>query len=84
MVVKKYSHHTNANHEVIPDNKENILSRNFEAENIRQKWCMDITYIHVLKEGWTYLASVMDLCNRKIVGYTYDTSIIHKKIKRKV
>ena len=31
----------------------------------------DITYIHVLKEGWTYLASVMDLHDRKIIGYSY-------------
>lgn len=34
-----------------------------------------ITYIHVLKGGWTYLASVMDLCSRKIVGYAYGTSM---------
>lgn len=32
-------------------------------------------YIHVLKEGWTYLASVMDLCSRKIIGYAYGTSM---------
>lgn len=73
VVVKKYNHH--ANHGTVPDNKENILSRNFEAESINQKWCTDITYIHVLKEGWTYLASVMDLCSRKIIGYAYGTSM---------
>lgn len=28
-----------------------------------------------LKEGWTYLASVMDLCSRKIIGYAYGTSM---------
>ncbi len=27
------------------------------------------------KEGWTYLASVMDLCSRKIIGYAYGTSM---------
>lgn len=73
IVVKKYNHH--ANHGAIPDNKENILKRDFEAETINQKWCTDITYIHVLKEGWTYLASVMDLCSRKIIGYAYGTSM---------
>ncbi len=51
--------------------KENILNRDFTATDINQKWCTDITYIHVLKEGWTYLASVMDLFSRKIVGYAY-------------
>lgn len=29
----------------------------------------------MLKEGWTYLASAMDLCSRKIIGYAYGTSI---------
>lgn len=73
VVVKKYNHH--ANHGTVPDNKKNILERNFEAESINQKWCTDITYIHVLKEGWTYLASVMDLCSRKIIGYAYGTAM---------
>ena len=70
--VKKYNHH--ANHGRVPNDKENILKCDFEAETINQKWCTDITYIHVLKEGWTYLASVMDLCSRKIIGYAYGTS----------
>ncbi len=38
---------------------------------INEKWVTDITYIHVLKKGWIYLASVMDLNNRKIIGYSY-------------
>lgn len=73
VVVKKYNHY--ANHGTAPDGKENILNRDFTAETICQKLCTDITYIHVLKEGWTYLASVMDLCSRKIIGYAYGTSM---------
>ncbi|MDD4112292.1 MAG: IS3 family transposase [Herbinix sp.] len=37
--------------------------------------CTDITYIHTLRDGWTYLASVMDLFSRKIIGYAYGTSM---------
>ncbi len=73
VVVKKYSHH--ANHGSILDDKVNILERDFGTETINPKWCTDITYIHVQKEGWTYLASVMDLCSRKIIGYAYGTSM---------
>lgn len=73
MVIKKYNHH--GNHGTILEDKANILNRDFEAETINQKWCTDITYIYVQKEGWTYLASVMDLCSRKIIGYAYDTSM---------
>lgn len=64
-----------ANNTKVPEDKENILKRNFEAASINQKWCTDITYIYVLKEGWTYLASVIDLCSRKIIGYAYGTSM---------
>lgn len=73
VVVKKYNHH--ANQGAIPDNKENILKRDFDTNTINEKWCTDITYIYVLKEGWTYLASVMDLCSRKIIGYAYGISM---------
>ena len=59
VVVKKYNYH--ASHGSIPDDKENILRRDFGTETINQKWCTDTTYIHVQKEGWTCLASVMDL-----------------------
>ena len=71
MAVKKYSRH--ASHSSIPDDKVNILKRDFRTETINPKWCTDITCIHVQKEGWTYLASVMDLCSRKITGYAYGT-----------
>lgn len=73
VVVKKYNHH--ADHGSVPDDKENILKRDFEAGMVNRKWCTDITYIHVQKEGWIYLASVMDLCSRKIIGYAYGTSM---------
>lgn len=69
VVIKKYHHQSEKG--IIPDNKENILKQDFTATTINQKWCTDITYIHVLREGWTYLASVMDLYNRKIIGYAY-------------
>ena len=35
----------------------------------------DITYIHVKLVGWAYLASVMDLYSRKILGYYYGQKI---------
>lgn len=73
VVVKKYNHH--ANHGTFPEGRENILNRDFQAATVNEKWCIDITYIHVWKEGWTYLASVMDLCSRKIIGYAYATSM---------
>jgi len=46
---------------------ENILNREFSAESPNQKWAVDITFIHT-GQGWLYLAGVMDLCSRMIVG----------------
>lgn len=69
VVIKRYNHH--ANNGKIPNDKENILSRDFSTTTMNEKWVTDITYVYVLKEGWTYLASVMDLHNRKIIGYAY-------------
>ena len=69
VVVRKYKYQNNQGK--VPNDKKNILNRDFTTTTINQKWVTDITYIHVLKEGWTYLASVMDLYNRKIIGYSY-------------
>lgn len=57
------------------ENKENMLSRDFTTTNINQKWVTDFTYIHTIKDGWCYLASVMDLHSRKIVGYAMSKNI---------
>lgn len=47
---------------------DNLLQRNFSATAVNQKWVGDITYIWT-DERWLYLATVMDLYSRKIVGY---------------
>jgi transposase InsO family protein len=47
---------------------QNVLDRQFHAELPDQKWAVDITYIPTA-EKWMYLAGVMDLCSRKIVGW---------------
>jgi putative transposase len=47
----------------------NVLDRQFKAELPNQKWAVDITYIPT-DQGWLYLAGVIDLCSRKIVGWS--------------
>jgi len=46
----------------------NLLDRAFTAALPNRKWTADITYIFT-DEGWLYLAGVMDLCSRKIIGW---------------
>lgn len=47
----------------------NLLDRDFKAEVPDQKWVVDITYVPT-DEGWLYLAGVLDLCSRRIVGWS--------------
>jgi len=72
IVVKKFRYHSEKSSS---DERENILNRDFSTTSINQKWCTDITYIYTIKDGWTYLASVMDLHSKKIIGYSCDTSM---------
>lgn len=53
---------------------ENILWRDFKASKPNEKWTTDITYIWV-KDQWMYLATVMDLYSRKIVGWSLDLTM---------
>ncbi|ABC29374.1 Transposase and inactivated derivatives [Hahella chejuensis KCTC 2396] len=47
---------------------ENLLQQDFKATAINQKWAGDITYLWT-KEGWLYLAVVLDLFSRQIIGW---------------
>jgi transposase InsO family protein len=73
---------TDANHD--QPIARNILDRQFQAELPDQKWAVDITYIPT-GEGWLYLAGVIDLCSRKIVGWSMadhmETSLVSQALK---
>jgi transposase InsO family protein len=63
---------TNSKHgdPIAPD----LLQQNFSAEKPNEKWVGDITYIETA-EGWLYLAMVLDLYSRKIVGWAFADSL---------
>ena len=58
---------------------ENVLWRDFKADAPNQKWTSDITYIWVDKQ-WLYLATVMDLNSRRIVGWALDIDMTEKLV----
>ena len=64
---KKFKATTNSKHNnpVAP----NLLNQNFKAKEKNLVWAGDITYIWT-KEGWLYLAAILDVCTRKIVGWS--------------
>ena len=60
----------NKRHPVAP----NVLRRNFVSDRPNQKWLADITYIPTL-EGWLYLAGILDLYSRRVVGWAMSDRI---------
>ena len=53
---------------------ENVLDRQFSAEAPNQKWVADFTYIWTA-EGWLYVAAVIDLFSRRVVGWSMSTTM---------
>ena len=52
----------------------NVLARGFKVSEPNQKWSGDITYLKT-KEGWLYLAVLLDLFSRRVVGWSVDDSL---------
>jgi len=52
----------------------NILRRDFNATGIDQKWCSDITHVPT-SQGWLYLAVVLDLYSRAVIGWAMGSKI---------
>lgn len=63
---RKFVHTTDSKH-ALPVSP-NVLNRQFEQTLPNQVWVRDITYIRT-RSGWLYLAAVLDLHSRKIVGW---------------
>lgn len=51
-----------------PASAPDLIGREFRAELPDQRWCGDITYVKTW-QGWAYLATVIDLYSRKVVGW---------------
>ncbi len=58
-----------------------MLGRNFVAYRPNEKWVADVTYIPT-REGWLYLATVLDLYSRKIVGWSMSDRLVSKLAQR--
>jgi len=63
---KKYKATTDSNHafNIAP----NLLNRDFHADGPNQKWAGDISYVWT-REGWLYLAVILDLHSRRVIGW---------------
>jgi transposase InsO family protein len=71
-VRKKFKRTTDSRHKfpVAP----NLLNQQFQADRPNKIWCSDITYLWTL-EGWLYLAVIIDLFSRKVVGWAVNSQL---------
>ena len=56
---------------------DNLLNQRFYADEANKIWVSDITFIRT-REGWLYLAAILDVFNRKIVGWSIDSKLSHE------
>lgn len=75
---RKFKVTTNSKHN-LPINP-NVLERNFTAKAPNTRWVTDITYVPT-GEGWLYLAVILDLFSRKVVGWAMDNRMTTELIK---
>jgi putative transposase len=65
----------------------NVLNRDFAADAPNRKWVTDITYLPTAK-GWVYLAVVLDLFGRKVVGWAIgdplETTLVTDALRRAI
>ncbi len=52
----------------------NVLDRTFEADAPKGKWIADFSYI-LTAEGWLYVAAVIDLQSRRMVGWSMSAAM---------
>jgi putative transposase len=69
---RKYKATTNSAH--YKPVAENLLNQKFKVAELNKIWVSDITYIWT-KEGWLYLAIILDLYSRRIVGWSMSENI---------
>ena len=79
VVVKKYK----PNHNGKQDGRfyNNIVNQKFTASKPNEVWTGDITYIKT-DQGWVYLATVIDLYNKEVVGYSVSKNIDSELVKK--
>jgi putative transposase len=76
---RKYRNTTNSDHN--RTRCENVLRREFRRQRTNEVWSSDITYIRT-DEGWLYLAAVIDIYSRKVIGWQLNKNLNSDLVER--
>ncbi|WBL24252.1 IS3 family transposase [Zunongwangia sp. HGR-M22] len=69
---RKFKTTTNSNHKY--PTAPNLLNQCFNVARANQVWVSDITYVQT-KQGWSYLTVIIDLFNRKVIGWALSDTL---------
>jgi putative transposase len=78
-IFRKYRNTTQSDHQ--REKSGNLLNRAFSRQRVNEAWASDITYIRTA-EGWLYLAAVMDIYSRKVIGWQLDKTLSSDLVER--
>lgn len=78
-IFRKYRNTTQSEHQ--REKSANLLNREFNRGMPNEVWTSDITYIRTT-EGWLYLATIMDIYSRKVIGWQLDKSLNSGLVER--
>ena len=81
VVLKKYKPYSIK--KILSRYAENIVNQNFTTNEPNQIWVSDITYIKT-RLGWYYLAAIIDLYNREVIGYSTSKNIDTELVKQAI
>ncbi len=76
IIRKKYVVTTDSKHKYSV--VENLLNRQFNVKEANEAWVSDLTYVHT-QEGWVYLTTVVDLFDRKVIGWALSHTMMAKE-----
>jgi putative transposase len=78
-IFRKYRNTTKSDHQ--RERSDNLLNRVFSRQRVNEAWASDITYIRTA-EGWLYLAAIMDIYSRRVIGWHLDKTLSSEAVER--
>ncbi|MEK5331892.1 DDE-type integrase/transposase/recombinase [Lysinibacillus sp. FSL W8-0992] len=55
--------------------QEPIVNMGFETTEANEKWVVNISYVPTWHQGWVYIASIIDVHTKKLIGFSFDRSV---------
>ncbi|WP_146551589.1 hypothetical protein [Rummeliibacillus sp. SL167] len=57
------------------DTRKPIVNNGFETTEANEKWVLNISYVPTWHQGWTYMATIIDIHTKCLVGFSFDKSL---------